>query len=261
VSVYFQGLFSLILLAFPDADDLVQGSFRNSVLTLYAIGIALPVTPDRHTSVEVKVVLHGFVTILFLSALALLSLRPVLRTWRHIAVLVGTVSLVIYSGDITIGGINHPLCGEFDGLRTAQLGSTQLPYYVVIWTVALGMAIMALPAVALLWLPESLRNIRRVGFAVAIVLWFVSWVMNIVASEASLFTYEYRNRLGFGQIMSLVMLFSQVWDIVSYPFKHSENYGGKRIEHWWENTVKRRFLRISRRSRRLELSIVASGCD
>jgi len=49
-------------------------------------------------------------------------------------------------------------------------------------------------------------------------------------------------------------LFSQVWDIVSYPFKHSENYGGKRIEHWWENTVKRRFLRISRRSRRLELN-------
>jgi hypothetical protein len=122
------------------------------------------------------------------------------------------------------------------------------------------MAIMALPAVALLWLPETLRNIRRVGFAVAIVLWFVSWVMNIVASETSLFTSEYRNRLGFGQIMSLVMLFSQVWDIVSYPFKHSEN-GGKRIEHWWENTVRRRFLRIGRRSRRLEMGIIASGCD
>src|SRR5437762_13166185 len=125
-------MFCVILLLFPHADDLTQGSFRNAVLTLYAIGIALPTTPDRHSSVEVKVVLHGFVNILFISALALLSLRPVLRTWRHISVLVGTVGLVFYSIDLTIGGMSHPQCVEFIGLRMMQLGSTEFPYVVVI---------------------------------------------------------------------------------------------------------------------------------
>ena len=52
--MYFQGLVAFILLTFPHADDLIKGSFRNAVMTLYAIAIALPVTPNRHTSVEVK---------------------------------------------------------------------------------------------------------------------------------------------------------------------------------------------------------------
>lgn len=125
------------------------------------------------------------------------------------------------------------------------VGSTELPYYVALWAFSLALAILALPAVALLWLPDRLRNIRRGGFAGAIVLWFVTWVMTIVASEASLFTYEFKNRLGFGQIMALVMLFSQVWDIVSYPFKKSQ-HGGTRIEYWWRTTFKSGYLRTRR---------------
>ncbi len=246
ISVYFQGLFSLILLAFPHADDLVQGSFRNAVLTLYAIGIALPATPDRHSSVEVKVVLHGFVNILFISALALISLRPVLRTWRHISVLVGTVGLVFYSSDITIGGISHPQCNEFVGLRMMQIGSKEFPYYVVIWAFSMGMAVLAIPVIALLWLPSRLHTIRRIGLTAAAILWFVTWVMTIVASESSLYTYEFKNLLGFGQIMALVMLFSQVWDIVYYTFKPSK-HGGRRIEYWWKNKFKPRYLRTGRR--------------
>jgi len=135
---------------------------------------------------------------------------------------------------------------KFDGLRKLQVGSTELPYYVALWAFSLALAVLAVPVVALLWLPERLRNIRRGGFAGALVIWFVTWVMTIVASEASLFTYEFKNRLGFGQIMALVMLFTQIWDIISYPFKQSE-HGGKRIEYWWKITFKPEYLRIKRR--------------
>ena len=230
--MYFQGIFAIILLCFPHADDLIKASFRNAVLTLYAIGIALPVTPDRHSSVEVRVVLHGFINILFISALAMMSFRSVIRTWRHIAVFIGTIPLEYWACTATASGVKHPQCQEFDSVSKVIMGSNTYPLYVVLWGTSVGTAVLALPALSLLWVPPVLRRLRRVVLAAAIFTWLVTWIFVIIASETSLKNYPYRYRLGFGQIMTLVMLFSQIWDIIYYPFGISE-HGGRRIVYWW----------------------------
>jgi len=249
-SVYFQGIFSAILLCFPHATDIIKASFRNAVLTLYAIGIALPVTPDRHSSVEVRVVLQGFITILFLTALTLMSCRPVLRTWRHIPALVGTAPLIYWSCHFTIGGIGNPQCGEFEGWQKWPVGSNAYPVYVVLWGISVGFGTLALPVIFLLWVPHGpfKRRVRGVALSVAVITWLISWIMVIIASEVSISGYRYRYRLGFGQIMALVMLFSQIWDIIYYIFSKSE-HGGSKVMYWWSATVKPRWSRFMRRFR------------
>ena len=42
---------------------------------------------------------------------------------------------------------------------------------------------------------------------------------------------------GFGQVMAVVMLFLQLWDILSYPLQPSP-HGGKRIVYWWNSRMK-----------------------
>jgi hypothetical protein len=241
--VYFQGLFSVLLLCFSDADDLINASFRNAVLTLYAIGLALPITPDQHTSIEVKVVLQGFINILFISALALMSLRPVMRTWRHIAAFIGTTPLVYWSYCSTVGRIKNPQCDEFVGPPTVWMGSVAYPVYVILWGVSVAIGALVLPTASLLWVSKVFRRIGRVLIILAILLWIVAWIMTIVASETTLIAYKTRNRLDFGQIMTLVMLFSQVWDAGYYPFQQSK-HGGTRIMHWWRTIVKPRSLQV-----------------
>src|SRR5579859_5376035 len=77
-----------------------------------------------------------------------------------------------------------------------------------------------------------LQRLPRVVLTAAIFTWLVTWIFVIIASETSLKNYPYCYHLGFGQIMTLVMLFSQIWDIIYYPFGISE-HGGRRIVYWW----------------------------
>ena len=96
---------------------------------------------------------------------------------------------------------------------------------------------IVLPIASLLWVSKVSRRVRRTVLSAAILMWLVPWIMAIVASEALLIPYAYKNRLGFGQIMALVMLFIQLWDIGYYPFQQSD-HGCIRIIYWWRTTCK-----------------------
>ena len=117
--------------------------------------------------------------------------------------------------------------------------------FIVLWFVSVIFGALVLPIVSLLWVSKVLRRLRRAVLSAAILMWLVSWIMTIVASEASLITYAYKNRLGFGQIMTLVMLFLQVWDIGSYPFQKTD-HGDTRIMYWWRTTGKPTYLQVRR---------------
>jgi hypothetical protein len=238
-------LFSIALLCFPNADEIVKATFRNAVLTLYAITIAIPVSPERHTSVEIRVILHGFVNVLFISAFALMCFRPVLRTWRHIAALVGTLPLEAWAAKVTTTGIFNPQCGEFDDIQKVALGSNDVPLYGVLWGVSCLVAMITLPFLSLVSFRKVLPRFRVIIVSVALFLWFATWVLTCAASEASL--VKFYRKPGFGQIMAVVMLFSQVWDIACYPFQPSD-HGGTRFAYWrktqftpWYTRVRQRF--------------------
>lgn len=100
--------------------------------------------------------------------------------------------------------------------------------------------VLALPALSMLWFPPILRRLRRLVLTAALFIWLVTWIFAIVASETLLRDYPYRYRLGFGHIMTLVMLFSQVWDIVYYPLGKPDDGLGqmRRITYWWRTAIK-----------------------
>ena len=82
ISVYVQTFFCIVLCLFKEADDLVNGAFRNAVLFLYAIGFALVLSPDRpqgRIGLQTYIVLHSTISILLLSSFALMSYYPSLR--------------------------------------------------------------------------------------------------------------------------------------------------------------------------------------
>jgi hypothetical protein len=232
---------SIVLLCFPNADDIVKATFRNAVLSLYAITIAIPITPERHSSVEIKVILHGFVNVLFISSFALMCFRPVLRTWRHIAALAGTFPLEAWITEATTHGIFNPQCGEFDNVRKVSLGSNDVPLYAALWGISVLICAVAVLFLPLVWARKLLPRFRYSVITVTLFLWFCTWVFACVASEVSLGNF---NRApGFGQIMALVMLFSQIWDICYYPFLPSD-HGGTRIVYWWKTQAKPCHLRM-----------------
>ena len=201
-------------------------------------------SPERHTSVEIRVILHGFVNVLFISGFALMCFRPVLRTWRHIAVLVGTLPLEAWAAKVTSSGIFNPQCGEFDDVRKVSLGSNDVPLYGVLWGVSCLVAMITLPFLSLVSFRKILPRFRYIIISVALLLWFATWVLTCAASEASLVNFH--RKPGFGQIMALVMLFSQVWDICCYPFLPSD-HGDTRIAYWWKTQFNPWYLRMNQR--------------
>jgi len=78
---------------------LVKSSFRNSILTIYAIGFAFFVAHHSGDySLQSILVAHCFVDILLLSAFSLLASRPILReSQRHWALLVGGLPFGIWA--------------------------------------------------------------------------------------------------------------------------------------------------------------------
>lgn len=187
---------------------------------------------------EVRVVLHGFINILFISALALMSFRPVVRTWRHTAVFVGTIPLEYWACTAIAGGVRNPQCKEFETVSKVIMGTSTYPLFIVLWGTSVATAVLALPALSLLWIPRVLRRVRRTVLTAALFTWLATWIFVIIASEISLINYPYRYRLGFGQIMTLVMLFLQIWDIVYYPFAKSQDGETSRIVYWWRTVVR-----------------------
>lgn len=127
------------------------------------------------------------------------------------------------------------------------MGSSTYPLFIVLWGTSVAIAVLTLPALSLLWIPRVLRRVRSTVLTAALFTWLATWIFVIIASEISLINYPYRYRLGFGQIMTLVMLFLQIWDIVYYPFLKSGDGETRRIVVWWRTVGRPTRARILRR--------------
>jgi hypothetical protein len=260
-----QTFFCIILCLFRDADDLVNGAFRNAVLFLYAIGFALVLSPDRSDgkiSLQTYIVLHSTVSMLLLSSFALMSYYPSLRPkpitgmtwrkgWKHTGglrkalALLGAVPLALWVWITLLKEVRSDQCAQFSRIRKTDVKG--IPYYTGYWAGSMAAYIPTLPLFGLLWILTAFK--KGILRYLPLLFWLASWVLMVVACEVAIATVNYvgpdnqiaPNPAGawaFGQVIAVVMLFSQFWDIVFYPLgpsKHSPDAEGKPIRRyqWW----------------------------
>lgn len=264
--MYVQTFFCIILCLFRDAEDLVNGAFRNAVLFLYAIGFALVLSPDRpdgKISLQTYIVLHSTISMLLLSSFALMSYYPLLRPkringmtwrkgWKHTSglrkalALLGAVPLALWVWITLLREIKNDQCTQFSDIKKTDVKG--IAYYTGFWAGSMASYVPTLPLFGLLWVLTAFK--KGVFRYLPLLFWLASWVLMIVACEVAITTVNYlgpdnqiaSNPAGswaFGQVIAVVMLFSQFWDIVFYPLglsKHSPDSKGKpvrRYEYWY----------------------------
>jgi hypothetical protein len=239
----------MVLLLFPNANDLLKASFRSSIITMYGIGFALLITNHHNYSLQSILVAHSFVSILFLSAFALSCFRPILRTWRHLVGLLGTIPFDIWTFVLAVQSPSQQQ-SCYDVLRVQEwhIGETHtVPLYIGFWS--LSGALFALSVPFLIWaaFPKicCARIHSKVVLPIAIVFWFIAWSSTVAYSEVAMASFSYQapngqavrlqsTDLGFGQVMALVMLTSLLWDIGMYPLEGTP-HGRRRFQNWWRN--------------------------
>ena len=267
ISVYVQTLFCIVLCLFREADDLVNGAFRNAVLFLYAIAFAVVLSPDRpdgKISLQTYIVLHSTISILLLSSFALMTYYPSLRpqkfdrkkSWRQgwsttsglrkAFALMGALPLALWVWISLLQAINgDSRCAQFSSIKRTD--TKNFPYYVGYWAGSISSYVFTLPLFGILWIWTSWNR----GFwrFLPLLFWLVSWILMVVACEVAIKTVAYigpDNQLqdnpagswAFGQVIPVVMLFSQFWDIVFYPLgqsrhKYAETGIPYRRYRWW----------------------------
>ncbi len=228
-----------MLLFYSHADDLIKGSFKNAALTLYAIGFALAITPAHHSSVQTDIVLHSFISVLLFSIFALMSCCTFLRTRLHYLTLAGAFPIEIWLLVLAVKEVRDNHCDEF--LFVKKRDHWGMPLYEGFWAGSIALYIVITPIFSLLWFQRP-RSILQKGMLklIPIVLWFLVWFFMVVACEIATNSFSFKEpesyqhtylsvgiqEWGFGQVMAVVVLFLQLWDILSYPLQPSP-YGGK----------------------------------
>ena len=150
----------------------------------------------------------------------------------------------------TIQGILDTKCSQFEIVHITDHRGIRV--YVAIWAGAIGSFALTIPMLTLLWFTKACSWFQHgLGkFFVALV-WFASWVIIVVACEFAANDFAYKgptdptatrltsNEFAFGQVIAVVMLFGQLWDVALYPFRESdENQGGKRIVYWYRTRLR-----------------------
>jgi hypothetical protein len=204
--------------------------------------------------------------ILIFSLYAMMAFRTYLRGRMYILSLVGTLPLAIWLFYLAIKEIKDKHCYEFTVVSRAAKSYT--PLFIIFWAVSLSLYIFALPVFSLLFFHKTRARLARMpGKSLPMVIWFVIWFFMVVACEVATHSFQFREsdyqltpltaqEWQFGQVMAVVMLFLQLYDVCSYPFRKSR-HGGKRISYWWEY----QFKPFWRRSISWFLSVADSRCE
>jgi len=163
-------------------------------------------------------------------------------------ILAGAVPIEIWLLALAIKEIRDGHCYEFVVVKRTD----GVPLYVGFWAGSISLYIIVTPILGLLWFPRTSMILRKGWLRlIPIVFWFLTWFFMIVACEMATHAFSFKEpdsyeltylsvgvqEWGFGQVMAVVMLFLQLWDIVNYPLKPC-SHGEKRIVRWWNSTVK-----------------------
>lgn len=231
-----------VLLFFHEADGLIDGSYKNAGLTIYAIGFALALTPSSHSSVQTDIVLHSFVMVLIFSLFAMMAFRTFLRARMYVLCLVAALPLARWLFYLAIREIKDKHCYEFTVISRAPKSYT--PLFIIFWAVSCSLYVFALPIFTLLFLKRTSPGFNKMPLKlIPMTIWFIIWFFMVVACEVATHSFQFREsdyvltplaaqEWQFGQVMAVVMLFLQLYDVCSYPFRESQ-HGGKRIVYWW----------------------------
>ena len=243
ISVYVQCFSCILLLGFPTAHELVKSSFRNSILTTYALGFAFIMA--HHTdnySLQSVLVAHCFVDILLLSAFALLCFRPALhRNRNHYIMLAGGIPFALWT--LVQAGTRKTECAlEF---QTISVDRYTFQLYKGFWAISVLVYAFTLPILTLHFFPKACAKFETGLKRLAVLSWFLASVATVTVSEVTLSTgftgdpahprFLGKTEWTFGQVFAVVMLFFIVWDLAMYPFQRSEEINGSRFRYWWDH--------------------------
>ena len=169
-----------------------------------------------------------------------------LRSWRHQLALLGAVPLGFYVMVTTILAIENHTCDAYSTVvRTDEHG---IRVFVAFWITATALYGLAIPFLTFLWFSNVFSWFQHgVGRVLPAIPWLVTWAFMIVACQMAINQVYFNDPAGatdptspasiwgIGQVMAVVMLFSQVWDCVAYPLSPSPKGDGPRVAYWWRH--------------------------
>jgi hypothetical protein len=254
ISVYFQSFSCIGILLFRNADHLVRSSFRNSMLSMYAIGIAFFIAQGSQSySLQSKLVCHCFIDILLLSAFALMCFRPNLRKLRYYIILVGGVPFAIST--LVIAANHESVCYDDMQFKSVNINSHTYHLYTLFWIVSAVLYALTVPLLILIALPKLSDTYRHTLEYLATFLWFLASVSNVVVGELIMGTAYFMspdNQLthlqtmewSFGQVIAVVMLFFIIWDMAIDSLETSSHSDDIQLRYWWNTSAKPFYRRL-----------------
>jgi hypothetical protein len=254
ISVYFQSFSCIAILLFQNADHLMKSSFRNSMLSMYAIGIAFFIAHgSRSYSLQSKLVCHCFIDILLLSAFGLMCFRPNLRKRRYYVILIGGVPFAIST--LVIAAKHESECYDSIQFKSVNINSHTYHLYTLFWIASAVLYALTLPLLILIGLPKPSDRCQHDLKCLASFLWFLASVSNVVVGELIMGTVYFvtpDNQLTqlqttewtFGQVIAVVMLFFVVWDMAIDSLEKSNHSDDIELRCWWSASAKPFYRRV-----------------
>jgi hypothetical protein len=185
--------------------------------------------------------------IFLFSMFAMMSMRKFLHGTMYVVSLIGAFPLGIWLFVLVIQELKDGHCYQFTYIAKAPNSYT--PNYLIFWAIAMALYILAIPTFSLLWFNRFHDKLRKGWMKlIPMGIWFSTWVFMLVACEIAIHSFQFRDEeyqltpltaqeWGFGQVIAVVMVFLQLYEILKYPFQPSK-HGGKRIVYWWDYKAK-----------------------
>ena len=215
VAVYVQIAFAIIL-SILAAQKLVTAALRSHLITMYAILIALQL---EHRSTLYRYSIQDIVAITITWALVVSSFCSVGESLHS-----AQIPIVIFDLLATCGGFVWAVALMVEsrhGIMCLEVAYPSTPVIAKLPMICWGLSALAIIAM-ILSVGWPRIAFRRAMFAC----WLIAWIATMVSAEVSMAIYLFKNvanvelligsSWGFGQVMAMVALASQMFGIVNY---------------------------------------------
>jgi hypothetical protein len=259
VSVYIQTFLAILLVAFAHHDRPVKSSFKNAIITFFAIAIALKFG-DRKGGYSME---QNFVAATLVQCLCQTWAITYYKLKMENNCKVGSLLVVFGAfGTATwlfINKLYETRCNG-DQQFTTNIGNILQHTYLAMFCLSMLVVNIGLAYVHIdRYTSRHHDKEIKLTLQVVKILWVLSWPVAIAACEVLLSTFQYRtadgevhtptsSEWGLGQVMAMVMLVSQMAEISTYlrePSHHNQTQ--TRLQYWWITEFRPRCNRILNR--------------
>jgi hypothetical protein len=243
--VYVQCILATLLVCFVEGESLLKASFRNGVVLSVAIVIAYAIAGAKRNYSSQQNMVTGILVSCLVQAYASIMLLGSWKVLNRHYVTYGIALIFVYWLQYGKLKITPDCLGEWY-FTSATILTIRLTWF-VLYTIS------AISSVGSSILHDSKtygenKRLSKLTFVFSILMWITSLGLGLSVCELAMSTFVYvesngnvhymtATQWGLGQVMAVVLLALQLWDICSY-LRESSTYDTivSRLHNWWTHS-------------------------